>query len=132
MAVVYKTQGQNAQRLLAMNETLREREDVARMDGENLRVAREEIALLRRRVDQHAEQMAEKDRSFQVCLMDCLSGYILSPLPPTGTHGRVPDTQYRVYSNRGAKGKPQEGQCDPCSTLDRQAKHDGGDVKRTE
>jgi len=66
MAVVYKTQGQNAQRLLAMNETLREREDIARMDGENLRIAREEIAALRRRVDQHAEQMAEKDRSFQV------------------------------------------------------------------
>jgi autophagy-related protein 16-1 len=76
MAVVYKTQGQNAQRLLAMNETLREREDIARMDGENLRVAREEIAALRRRVDQHSEQMAEKDRSFQVGLTDCLKLYI--------------------------------------------------------
>ncbi|KIM34253.1 hypothetical protein M408DRAFT_325704 [Serendipita vermifera MAFF 305830] len=65
MAVVYKTQGQNAQRLLAMNETLREREDIARMDSENLRIARDEIASLRRRVEQHAEQMAEKDRSFQ-------------------------------------------------------------------
>lgn len=69
MAVVYKTQGQNAQRLLAMNETLREREDAARMDAENLRVAREELTVLRRRVDQHAEQMAEKDRSVQVILM---------------------------------------------------------------
>jgi autophagy-related protein 16 len=67
MAVVYKTQGQNAQRLLAMNETLREREDAARMDGENLRLAREEVASLRRRVEQHGEQMAEKDRAFQVC-----------------------------------------------------------------
>jgi autophagy-related protein 16-1 len=76
MAVVYKTQGQNAQRLLAMNETLREREDIARMDGENLRIAREEIAALRRRVDQHAEQMAEKDRSFQVGLTDCSSPYV--------------------------------------------------------
>ena len=66
MAVVYKTQGQNAQRLLAMNETLREREDIARMDGENLRIAREEISSLRRRVDQHSEQMVEKDRAFQV------------------------------------------------------------------
>jgi autophagy-related protein 16-1 len=66
MAVVYKTQGQNAQRLLAMNETLREREDAARLDGEHLRQARDEIAMLRRKVDQHGEQMAEKDRSFQV------------------------------------------------------------------
>ncbi|KAG8787524.1 hypothetical protein FRC15_009009 [Serendipita sp. 397] len=65
MAAVYKTQGQNAQRLLAMNETLREREDTARLDGENLRLARDEISALRRRVDQHAEQMAEKDRAFQ-------------------------------------------------------------------
>jgi len=65
MAVVYKTQGQNAQRLLAMNETLREREDQARLDGENLRQAREEITSLRRKVDQHSEQMQEKDRAFQ-------------------------------------------------------------------
>jgi autophagy-related protein 16-1 len=69
MAVVYKTQGQNAQRLLAMNETLREREDAARMDGENLRLAREEVGSLRRKVDQHGEQMAEKDRAFQVCFI---------------------------------------------------------------
>jgi len=66
MAMVYKTQGQNAQRLLAMNETLREREDVARMDGESLRAAREEVVVLRRRIEQHAEQLAEKDRAFQV------------------------------------------------------------------
>lgn len=72
MAVVYKTQGQNAQRLLAMNETLREREDIARMDGENLRIAREEVSALRRRVDQHSEQMAEKDRAFQVSFIMCL------------------------------------------------------------
>lgn len=65
MAVVYKTQGQNAQRLLAMNETLREREDAARMDAENLRLARDEVTSLRRRVDQHSEQMTEKDRAFQ-------------------------------------------------------------------
>ncbi|CAG7851635.1 SubName: Full=Uncharacterized protein {ECO:0000313/EMBL:CCA70170.1} [Serendipita indica DSM 11827] len=65
MAASYKTQGQNAQRLLAMNETLREREDAARIDAENLRLAREEVAVLRRKVEQHAEQMAEKDRAFQ-------------------------------------------------------------------
>jgi autophagy-related protein 16 len=67
MAAVYKTQGQNAQRLLAMNETLREKEDIARNEAENLRVAREELAVLRRKVEQHDELMAEKDRGVQVC-----------------------------------------------------------------
>ncbi|KDQ19729.1 hypothetical protein BOTBODRAFT_62158 [Botryobasidium botryosum FD-172 SS1] len=66
MAAVYKTQGQNAQRLLAMNETLREKEDVARAEAESLRKAREEISVLRRKVDQHNELMAEKDRGIQV------------------------------------------------------------------
>jgi len=65
MSAVYKTQGQNAQRLLAINETLREREESARADTESLRHAREEIAQLRRKVDQHTEQMAEKDRVIQ-------------------------------------------------------------------
>jgi len=66
MAAVYKTQGHNAQRLLAMNETLREKEDVARAEAESLRKAREEIAVLRRKVDQHNELMAEKDRGVQL------------------------------------------------------------------
>ncbi|EIM83385.1 ATG16-domain-containing protein [Stereum hirsutum FP-91666 SS1] len=66
LATVYKTQGQNAQRLLAMNETLREKEEISRMDSEALRRARDEAANLRRKVDQHAELMAEKDRTAQV------------------------------------------------------------------
>lgn len=66
LATVYKTQGQNAQRLLAMTETLREKEELSRIESENLRKAREEIALLRRKVDQHNELMAEKDRTAQV------------------------------------------------------------------
>lgn len=66
LASVYKTQGQNAQRLLAMNETLREKEELSRIDSENLRKARDEIAHLRRKVDQHNEIMAEKDRTAQV------------------------------------------------------------------
>ncbi|KAG1826183.1 ATG16-domain-containing protein [Suillus subaureus] len=66
LATVYKTQGQNAQRLLAMNETLREKEEASRIETENLRKAREEVAHLRRKVDQHAELMAEKDRTAQV------------------------------------------------------------------
>ena len=66
LATVYKTQGQNAQRLLAMNETLREKEELSRMDAENLRKCRDEIAILRKKVEQHNELMAEKDRTAQV------------------------------------------------------------------
>lgn len=68
MAAVYKTQGQNAQRLLSMNETLREKEELARVDADNLRQARDELAVLRRKVEQHDELMAEKDRGIQVSL----------------------------------------------------------------
>lgn len=49
-----------------MNETLREKEELSRIDSENLRKARDEIAHLRRKVDQHNEIMAEKDRTAQV------------------------------------------------------------------
>ncbi|KAJ6574852.1 autophagy protein 16-domain-containing protein [Mycena capillaripes] len=66
LATVYKTQGQNAQRLLSMNETLREKEELSRVDTENLRKTRDEIAVLRRKVDQHSELMAEKDRTVQI------------------------------------------------------------------
>ncbi|KIM48004.1 hypothetical protein M413DRAFT_439700 [Hebeloma cylindrosporum] len=65
LANLYKTQGQNAQRLLSMNETLREKEELSRIDSENLRKLRDEVAALRRKVDQHAELMAEKDRTVQ-------------------------------------------------------------------
>lgn len=73
MATVYKTQGQNAQRLLSMNETLREKEEFSRLDTENLRKSREEVATLKRKVDQHAELMAEKDRTVQVSVANIIS-----------------------------------------------------------
>lgn len=63
---MYKTQGQNAQRLLAMTETLREKEEQARTETENVRQLRDEITVLRRKVDQHNELMTEKDRTAQV------------------------------------------------------------------
>lgn len=66
LATVYKTQGQNAQRLLSMNETLREKEELSRIDSENLRKTREDLAVFKRKVDQHAELMTEKDRTLQV------------------------------------------------------------------
>lgn len=66
LATVYKTQGQNAQRLLSMNETLREKEEISRLDSEHLRKTKDEVAVLRKKVEQHAELMAEKDRTAQV------------------------------------------------------------------
>lgn len=48
-----------------MNETLREKEELSRMDAESLRKSRDEIAVLRKKVDQHSELMAEKDRTAQ-------------------------------------------------------------------
>ncbi|KAF8807603.1 ATG16-domain-containing protein [Phlegmacium glaucopus] len=66
LANLYKTQGQNAQRLLSMNETLREKEELSRIDSENLRKVKDEIAALRVKVGQHAELMAEKDRTIQI------------------------------------------------------------------
>lgn len=68
LATVYKTQGQNAQRLLSMNETLREKEELSRVDTENLRKTRDEVAILRKKVEQHSELMAEKDRTAQVSM----------------------------------------------------------------
>ncbi|KAF8167894.1 ATG16-domain-containing protein [Crassisporium funariophilum] len=66
LANLYKTQGQNAQRLLSMNETLREKEELSRIDSENLRRARDELQALRVKVNQHAELMAEKDSTIQM------------------------------------------------------------------
>jgi len=49
-----------------MNETLREKEELSRIDAENLRKTKEDLAIFRRKVDQHAELMAEKGRTVQV------------------------------------------------------------------
>jgi autophagy-related protein 16 len=74
LATVYKTQGQNAQRLLSMNETLREKEELSRIDSENIRKTKEEVTILRRKVDQHTELMVEKDRTVQVSMIACPCG----------------------------------------------------------
>jgi autophagy-related protein 16 len=66
LATVYKTQGQNAQRLLAMNETLREKEEAARLESEGLRLAHEELTTMREKIKLHSEFMHEKDRTAQV------------------------------------------------------------------
>ncbi|KIY69656.1 ATG16-domain-containing protein [Cylindrobasidium torrendii FP15055 ss-10] len=66
IASAYKSQTQNTQRLLAMTETLREKEEQSRISEENLRKARDELAGLRRKTDQHNELMTEKDRTVQI------------------------------------------------------------------
>jgi autophagy-related protein 16 len=49
-----------------MNETLREKEELARLDTENLRKTKDDNVVLKRKVDQHAELMLEKERTVQV------------------------------------------------------------------
>lgn len=68
VAAVYRTQSQNAQRLLSMTETLRDKEELLRIENENVRKAREELVLLRRKVETHEEIMSEKDRGVQVSI----------------------------------------------------------------
>jgi len=65
-ADLYKSQTQSAQRLLAMTETLREKEEMSRISSDDLRRAKEEVVTLRRKVDQHKELMAEKDERLQM------------------------------------------------------------------
>ena len=69
MAAVYRSQGQNTQRLLAMNDTLREKEEVSRLSVDELRRAKDDVTVLRRKVDQHDELMAEKSERLQVRLL---------------------------------------------------------------
>ncbi|CAE6463628.1 unnamed protein product [Rhizoctonia solani] len=68
LAAVYKTQGQNAQRLLSMNETLREKEEQTRLNLEELRHAKEELERLRKITKDHKEQIEEKNRALQVLI----------------------------------------------------------------
>ncbi|KAG8743932.1 hypothetical protein FRC10_011118 [Ceratobasidium sp. 414] len=70
LAAVYKTQGQNAQRLLSMNETLREKEEQTRGNLEELRQVKEEVERLRRTAKDHKEQIEEKNRALQTLIDD--------------------------------------------------------------
>ena len=78
MAGVYKTQSTNAQRLVAMNETLREKEEFARIEAENSRMLKDDIINLRQKVDHHNELIQEKDRTAQVNLLLMID--LFSPL----------------------------------------------------
>lgn len=54
-----------------MTETLRDKEELLRIENESVRKAREELVLLRRKVETHDEIMSEKDRGVQVRFEDC-------------------------------------------------------------
>lgn len=97
LATVYKTQGQNAQRLLSMNETLREKEELSRIDSESLRKTKDEITVLRRKVDQHSELMAEKDRNIQVNISTALSSSnFLIPMDSQILHDEISTLQLEL------------------------------------
>lgn len=112
LATVYKTQGQNAQRLLSMNETLREKEELSRIDSENLRKTREDVASLRRKVDQHSELMAEKDRTVQVRrIYNWLSSMFISyaTLLTIDSTRRDQHPPAGAWSNRRTQHDPHKG-----------------------
>lgn len=118
LATVYKTQGQNAQRLLSMNETLREKEELSRADTDNLRQARDDVSVLRKKVEQHSELMAEKDRTAQVRMPYLLFGM------PMANRRRYADTARRdkhpstgVRPNRRAQCDINQRQCQTASAM---------------
>jgi autophagy-related protein 16 len=78
-----------------MNETLREKEELSRIDSENLRKTKEDIIVLRRKVDQHAELMAEKDRTVQVGII-YFPGNEFQRLPSQILHDEISTLQLEL------------------------------------
>ncbi|TKY88161.1 hypothetical protein EX895_002871 [Sporisorium graminicola] len=66
VATLYKTQGQNAQRLLLMSESHREKEDEARRQSEALAKLQLEHEKLKRQADDLIHAGGEKDRGIQI------------------------------------------------------------------
>lgn len=66
MATLYKTQGQNAQRLLLMSESHREKEEEARRQSEALAKLQLDHEKLKRQADDLAHAVGEKDRGIQI------------------------------------------------------------------
>lgn len=101
-----------------MNETLREKEELSRVDAENLRKYRDEIAVLRKKVEQHSELMAEKDHTAQVSVRvgrqtatNMCERYVLDPTrrDQHSAAGAGPD--------RRAQPEPNKGQCKTIAAL---------------
>ncbi|KAN0062908.1 hypothetical protein ACQY0O_004729 [Thecaphora frezii] len=66
IATLYKTQGQNAQRLLLMNETLREREDECRRQADEIARLTREHERLKRSAEDLQNVVGEKEKMIQV------------------------------------------------------------------
>lgn len=66
VAVLYKTQGQNAQRLLLMNETLREKEQESLHRSELLTRLQADHDRLQRQAEDYANVIGEKERGIQI------------------------------------------------------------------
>ena len=66
ITAAYKTQSQNAQRLLVLTETLREGEERSRDEGEQLRGLRSEVDRLSRKVEEAREVKKEKEKAIEV------------------------------------------------------------------
>ena len=94
-----------------MNETLREKEELSRIDAENLRKTKEDLTIFRRKVDQHAELMAEKDRTVQVrttMLRPSTFTYLLPSLYPDPAR-RDQHLATRAWPDRGPQFHPYQG-----------------------
>lgn len=66
LATLYKTQSQNAQRLLLLNEQLRDRDEKEREAGDSSRRTVDELVRLRRKEEDLRGAMIEKDKMIQV------------------------------------------------------------------
>lgn len=68
LATLYKTQSQNAQRLLVLNEQMRDRDEKERETGDESRRVTEELVRLRRKEEDLRGVVSEKDKMIQVSL----------------------------------------------------------------
>ncbi len=116
-----------------MNETLREKEELSRVDAENLRKYRDEIVVLRKKVEQHSELMAEKDHTAQVSLrvgrQTATNMYERCVLDPTR---RDQHSAARARPDRRAQPEPDKGQCKAIAALARCEASGGGPYERGE
>lgn len=101
-----------------MNETLREKEESSRIDADNIRKLRDELATLRRKVDQHAELMSEKDRTVQVSTKkDKRDMSSVSEITLPGLTRRDQHIAARARSDRRTQSNSYEGQCKAPTTV---------------
>jgi autophagy-related protein 16 len=69
LSTLYKTQSQNAQRLISLNEQMREKDDRERDAGEETRRLNEEMVKVKRKESDLKSVVGEKDKMIQVRLV---------------------------------------------------------------